>query len=107
MNGSLFPESLCSLKQTAARLGLAESTVRKLVRLKSLPAVKIGRRLLFEPEELRRFIQSHRTAAAHESSGRATSDDAVGVAMTCNDWGNARALLNTNSERNNYDQARG
>lgn len=64
---SLLPEasaeSLLGLKQTAVRLGIAESTVRKLVTLKALPAVKIGRRLLFQPEELRSFTQRNRTAA--------------------------------------------
>lgn len=55
---------LLNLGQTAQRLGIGESTVRKLVRSGALPAVKLGRRLLFEPAALGEFIANHRTSRA-------------------------------------------
>jgi excisionase family DNA binding protein len=54
-------EPLLNLQQASSSLGLGESTCRKLVRLGQLPAIRIGRRLLFEPASLRRFIESHST----------------------------------------------
>jgi excisionase family DNA binding protein len=59
-------EALLNLQQAAEILGLAEVTVRKLVRNRKLTAVKIGRRLLFEPERLRRFIARNRTGLSYE-----------------------------------------
>ncbi len=55
-------EPLLSLKQAAQMLGLAEVTVRKMVRQGKLGGVHLGRRLLFEPETLRNFIARNRTA---------------------------------------------
>lgn len=54
-------EPLLNLSAAAQTLGLGESTCRKLVRLGELRAVRVGRRLLFQQEELRTFIQSHST----------------------------------------------
>jgi excisionase family DNA binding protein len=59
---------LLNLQQTAQRLGIGESTVRKLVRTGALPAVKLGRRLLFEPAALGHFIAAHRTNPCVEVS---------------------------------------
>lgn len=54
-------EPLLNLQGASRMLGLAESTCRKLVRLGQLPAIRIGRRLLFEPSALRSFVQDHST----------------------------------------------
>ncbi len=61
-------EPLLSLKQAAQRLGLAEVTVRKMVRQGKLVGVHLGRRLLFEPETLRDFITRNRTAPREQAA---------------------------------------
>jgi excisionase family DNA binding protein len=52
---------LFGLREVAERLRLAESTVRQLVRLKKLQAVRIGRRLVVEEAALQAFIAERRT----------------------------------------------
>jgi excisionase family DNA binding protein len=38
--------------------GLSESGIRRLVRRGTLPAVRVGRRILFRPSSIERFIES-------------------------------------------------
>lgn len=60
-------EPLLNLQQASRTLGLGESTCRKLVRLGELRAVRVGRRLLFEPSVLRSFVEAHSTGGnGHE-----------------------------------------
>ena len=67
-------EPLLSLKQAAQTLGLAEVTVRKLVRRGKLVGVHLGRRLLFEPATLREFIAQHRTGVVLDNLCAPTRD---------------------------------
>ena len=53
-------QSLLSVKSAALRLGLSPHTIRKYVELRRLPFVKIGARVLFDPEELERYIDERR-----------------------------------------------
>jgi excisionase family DNA binding protein len=54
-------EALQALPEARRLLNLSDAGVRRLVLNGQLPAVRIGRRLLFEPDALRRFIEEHRT----------------------------------------------
>jgi excisionase family DNA binding protein len=47
---------LLELRQAAASLRLGESTLRKLVRLKQIPHVRLGTRVLFRPSDLERYV---------------------------------------------------
>jgi len=51
--------NLISVAQAAVRLGLKEATVRKYVRIRHIPYVKIGSCVLFDPERLDRWIAQH------------------------------------------------
>jgi excisionase family DNA binding protein len=51
------------VKEAAALIGLSHWVLRQYVRQGKLRAVKIGRRVLIEPEELQRLIEQGRTAA--------------------------------------------
>lgn len=55
-------EALLSLDEVARLLCISESGVYRLVRSGELPRVKVGKRTLFEPHEIRRFIASRRDA---------------------------------------------
>ncbi len=52
MNSLLDVESLCTL------LGLAKITIYKYVSEKKIPYVKIGRRVMFRPDEIESWIKS-------------------------------------------------
>ncbi|MDE3179053.1 MAG: helix-turn-helix domain-containing protein [Acidobacteriota bacterium] len=54
-------DGLLNLKQASRALNVSQSFLRREVRLKRVTAVKLGRRLLFEPATLQEFIASHRT----------------------------------------------
>lgn len=57
------PESLWDIPRLRSHTGLSESGIRRLVRGGALPAVRIGRRILFRPSSIERFIE------ARESGG--------------------------------------
>ena len=63
-------EALLSLDEVAQLLRISESGVYRLVRSGELPRVKVGKRTLFEPHEIRRFIASRRDAAAEKQGGQ-------------------------------------
>jgi excisionase family DNA binding protein len=65
-------EALLSLDEVARLLCISESGVYRLVRSGDLPRVKVGKRTLFEPHEIRRFIASRREAAAETQGGQET-----------------------------------
>jgi excisionase family DNA binding protein len=50
-------EPLVNVNEAAKLLGLSSWTVRKLIAGRRLRAVRINRRVLLQPEELRRLIQ--------------------------------------------------
>jgi excisionase family DNA binding protein len=54
-------ESLLSIERAAAVLGISPWTVRKYVRTGKIRPVRIGRRVLIEPEELRRTVEAGKT----------------------------------------------
>ncbi|MCX5672238.1 MAG: helix-turn-helix domain-containing protein [Planctomycetota bacterium] len=55
---------LLDLHEVARALRVSERTVWGLARRGDLRAVRIGRRLLFDPADLRAFIERQKTAGA-------------------------------------------
>ena len=51
---------LLSVREAAAVLGISERTIRSLVSRGELPCVRIGRRVLFDPQDLETFIHKQR-----------------------------------------------
>jgi len=62
---------LMDLHEVARALHVSERTAWGLVKAGDLPAVRIGRRLLFDPADLRAYIERQKTggAAAGKNSG--------------------------------------
>jgi len=56
-------ESLLSVKQAAARLGISSSGIYRLITAKELRHLKVGARTLFEPAEIERYIAAARAAS--------------------------------------------
>jgi excisionase family DNA binding protein len=54
-------EGLWDIPRLKQHTGLSESGIRRLVRRKTLPAVRIGRRILFRPSSIERFIEERET----------------------------------------------
>lgn len=52
------------LKEAAEAIGLSHWQLRKYIREGKLRAVRLGRRVLVEPQELERLIEAGRKAAA-------------------------------------------
>ncbi len=52
--------ALMSLHDAAAYLRVSERTVRRQVRAKRLHCVRIGRRLLFDPADVSRFVAARK-----------------------------------------------
>ena len=65
-------EALLSLDEVTRLLRISESGVYRLVRSGELPRVKVGKRTLFEPCEIRRFIATRRNVAAERQGGHDT-----------------------------------
>ena len=63
-------EALLSVDEVARLLCISESGVYRLVRSGELPRVKVGKRTLFEPHAIRRFIASRRDATAETQGGQ-------------------------------------
>lgn len=53
-------ERLMDFKEVKDYLGIGETTLRKLVRERSIPAFKIGGYLRFRRDELERWLEGHR-----------------------------------------------
>ena len=69
-------EPLVNVNEAAKLLGLSSWTVRKLIANNRLHAVRINRRVLLQPEELRRIIREGRGDMGPVSEAR-TSNSAV------------------------------
>lgn len=54
-------DGLLNLKQASRALNVSQSFLRREVRLGRLTAVKLGRRLLFEPATLHQYVSERRT----------------------------------------------
>lgn len=50
--------TLLSAKETAAMLGVSQRTLYNLTRAGKLPAVRIGRRVLYRPADVEAYITS-------------------------------------------------
>jgi excisionase family DNA binding protein len=59
---------LLNVKELAARLGLAEYTVYEWVSEKRIPYTKVGRRTMFDPAEIARWLEQH-TVREQDLSG--------------------------------------
>ena len=57
-------DSLMSVPQVAARLGITKRAVYGLVDLRQIPFTRVGRRLRFEPTDVEDYITSRRTEPA-------------------------------------------
>ena len=64
-------EGLLTIEKAAELLGISPWTVRKYININKLRPIRIGRRVLIEPVEIRRVIEqgrSYRQAKAEEGS---------------------------------------
>ena len=61
---------LISVPEAAKHLAIAEVTLRKMVRLRKVPVVRVGRRVLFDREALARFIARNSIEPQEASAGR-------------------------------------
>jgi excisionase family DNA binding protein len=59
--------ALISAREAASRLGLSIRSLRTLVKERSVATVRIRGRVLFAPEDLQKFIESRRVAAAEQN----------------------------------------
>ena len=56
-------QRLLSIDEAAARLGVSKYTLRGWLFQRRLPHVKLGRRVLVDPNDLDRFIETSRVKA--------------------------------------------
>ena len=65
---------LYSVREAARYLGVSPWSVRNLQRLRILPCVRQGRRVLFDIHDLERHIESHKTEVydGHDLSAQET-----------------------------------
>ncbi|MBA2361424.1 MAG: helix-turn-helix domain-containing protein [Actinobacteria bacterium] len=68
-NESVF-EPLLSVTSAARVLGLSRATAWRLVWAGELPTVRIGGRVLVEPETLRQFIADRRSNGSEKTTAR-------------------------------------
>jgi excisionase family DNA binding protein len=66
-------EPLLSLDEVTRLLRISESGVYRLVRSGELPRVKVGKRTLFEPDEIRHFIALRRDEHDNTTRGRGSN----------------------------------
>lgn len=50
--------TMLDIEEVIKRLGVSDSTIRRLVREEKLRAYRIGRRLKFKQEDIDRFVES-------------------------------------------------
>jgi predicted DNA-binding transcriptional regulator AlpA len=56
---------LIGAQQAAKSLGICTKTLWTLTKAGSIPCVRIGCRVLYDPLDLKRWIESQKTAAIH------------------------------------------
>ena len=56
---------LLSANEAAETLGICTKTLWTLTKAGSIPCVRIGCRVLYDPLDLKRWIESQKTAAIH------------------------------------------
>lgn len=49
-------EALLSTKEAATRLGISERKLWELTNRAEVPSVRIGRRVLYDPQDLREYV---------------------------------------------------
>jgi excisionase family DNA binding protein len=54
---------LISVPEAAQRLGISPLTMRAWVRQRRLPVVRLGRRVLLDPQDVEEYMDTHRVAA--------------------------------------------
>jgi excisionase family DNA binding protein len=59
---------LLSVVEAAGMIGVSQYTLRAWLRQRRLAHLRLGRRVLFDPTDLARFIASNRVAASDEAS---------------------------------------
>ncbi len=59
-----------SYTETAQFLGLSRPTIDRLIAREEIPSYKIGKRRLFDPEELVEWVKSHRNGQAESQRKR-------------------------------------
>lgn len=67
-----FSDRLLSAKETCEMLDLSLPTLRRMTKARALPFVRIGARVLFEPDSLRAFIAERRVAPITSETAKAT-----------------------------------
>jgi excisionase family DNA binding protein len=61
---------LWDVKEAALALGLSPWTIRRYIRDRQLASIKVGRRVLVEPSECRRFVDDKRRIAGNPNATR-------------------------------------
>jgi excisionase family DNA binding protein len=62
MKSNIIPTQLLSVKEAAKQLGVSEKTLWSISAPRGpLPTVHIGSRVLYDPADLQRFIESRKT----------------------------------------------
>jgi excisionase family DNA binding protein len=61
-------QPLLTFKQAAALLGLPENSLRRYIRERKIPYLRIGKLIRFDPVELQAWLDSRRVRAAREES---------------------------------------
>ena len=59
-------EKLLSKKEVCEWLGIKPSTLDVLLAKKKIPVVRFNRRVLFDPADIKRFIEAHKEEAKNE-----------------------------------------
>jgi excisionase family DNA binding protein len=63
-------EPMWNNTEAAEFLNISRFSLRRKVILKEVPHIKIGRRTLFDPADLRAYIESRKVPARRQESGR-------------------------------------
>jgi len=65
-------EPLLDIDETAEILNISPHTVRAIVKIRIITFVKLGSRVLFRPQDLTDFIESHLVQSQPDSRGSAS-----------------------------------
>jgi excisionase family DNA binding protein len=66
MQTHVSPSPLITSSDAADRHGCSERMIRKLVRTRQVPFMRVGRLVRFRPEELDRYVETHSVAASDQ-----------------------------------------